>query len=65
MKLLRDMLDVVKTLKRRTPSKIFCPKCGSPDINLSSSLDFWLTPKKYICRNCGYHGSIVMELEKE
>jgi C4-type Zn-finger protein len=32
---------------------------------LSSSLDYWLTPKKYVCENCGYNGSIVMELEKE
>jgi hypothetical protein len=31
---------------------------------LSSSLDYWLTPQKYICHNCGYVGSIVMELEK-
>jgi hypothetical protein len=25
----------------------------------------WLTPQKYICAECGYIGSIVMELEKE
>jgi hypothetical protein len=24
-----------------------------------------LTPKKYVCENCGYVGLIVMELEKE
>jgi len=52
-------------LKRRKPSAIFCPKCGSPEIKLSSSLDYWLTPKKYVCNNCGYAGPIVMELEKE
>jgi phage-related protein len=31
---------------------------------LSSSLDYWLTPKKYICEECGYHGPIVMELDE-
>jgi len=25
----------------------------------------WLTPKKYVCQNCGYIGPIIMELEKE
>jgi hypothetical protein len=25
----------------------------------------WLTPRKYVCDDCGYHGVIVMELEKE
>ncbi|MDW8041033.1 MAG: hypothetical protein RMJ03_06420 [Nitrososphaerota archaeon] len=57
------MLEVFKALKHRWPSKIYCPICGSPKIRLSSSLDYWLTPKKYICENCGYYGSIIMELE--
>jgi len=65
MKLLENMREVFKTLKRRKPSKIYCPRCGSPKIHLSSSLDYWLTPKKYVCENCGYVGLIVMELEKE
>jgi predicted RNA-binding Zn-ribbon protein involved in translation (DUF1610 family) len=65
MKLLRDVVKVFKTLKHREPSKIYCPKCGSPGIRLSSSLDYWLTPRKYVCRDCGYKGPIVMELEKD
>jgi hypothetical protein len=32
---------------------------------LYSGLDFWLTPKKYVCADCGYVGPIIMELEKE
>jgi predicted RNA-binding Zn-ribbon protein involved in translation (DUF1610 family) len=64
MGLLRDMLDVFKTLKRRQPSKIYCPKCGNAGIHLATGADFWLTPKKYVCENCGYHGILVMELEK-
>jgi len=65
MKFLEDLREVFKTLKRRKPSKIYCPRCGSPRIHLSSSLDYWLTPKKYVCDECGYKGQIVMELEKE
>jgi predicted RNA-binding Zn-ribbon protein involved in translation (DUF1610 family) len=65
MRILEDLREVFKALKHREPSKIYCPKCGSPKIHLSSSLDYWLTPKKYVCDECGYKGQIVMELEKE
>ncbi|MDW8022441.1 MAG: hypothetical protein RMJ15_01650 [Nitrososphaerota archaeon] len=65
MKILQNLHEVLKTLKYKGPSKIYCPKCGSPDIHLSSSLDYWLTPKKYVCEKCGYSGPIVMELEKD
>jgi len=65
MKPLENIREVFKTLKHRKPSKIYCPRCCSPNISLSSSLDLWLTPKKYVCQSCGYIGSIIMELEKE
>lgn len=65
MTLVGNVRDILKSLKRRKPSKNYCPKCGSPNIQLSSGFDYWLTPKKYVCRDCGYHGIIVMELEKE
>jgi len=65
MKLLQDIKEVFRTLNYRRPTRIYCPRCGSPKIHLSSSLDYWLTPKKYVCENCGYIGPIIMELEKE
>jgi transcription elongation factor Elf1 len=65
MKPLENVREVLKTLKHRKPSQIYCPRCCSPKISLSSSLDLWLTPKKYVCNNCGYTGPIIMELEKE
>ncbi|MEM3704215.1 MAG: hypothetical protein QXX79_07365 [Candidatus Bathyarchaeia archaeon] len=65
MKLLENIREVFRMLKHREPSKIYCPRCGSSKIHLSSSLDYWLTPQKYICENCGYVGPIVMEVEKE
>lgn len=65
MKKLDGFRDVFKHSKRRRPTQIFCPKCASPKIQLSSSLDVWLTPKSYYCPECGYHGIIIMELEPE
>jgi hypothetical protein len=65
MKLLENVREVFKTLKHRRPSQIYCPRCCSPKIGLHSSLDFWLTPKKYVCENCGYVGPIFMEIEEE
>ena len=65
MKLLQNVREVLKTLKHRKPSKIYCPRCSSPKISLYSSLDLWLTPKKYVCSDCGYIGFLIMEIEKE
>jgi len=55
--------DILSNTKRRKPTQLFCPRCTSDKIQLSSSLDVWLTPKQYYCPNCGYHGILVMELE--
>jgi hypothetical protein len=63
MKKLDAIRDVFKQTKRRRPTQIFCPRCASPKIQLSGSLEVWLTPKQYYCSECGYHGIIVMELE--
>jgi transcription elongation factor Elf1 len=65
MKMLQNIREVLKSLKHGKPSKIYCPRCCSPKISLSSGLDIWLTPKKYVCEDCGYMGSLVMEIEKE
>jgi len=65
MKLLQDIREVLGTLKHRAPSKKYCPRCGSPKIRLFSGLSYWLTAKNYVCEDCGYHGPVVMELEKE
>ena len=65
MDLLGDICDILKSLKHRKPSKIYCPKCASPNIRISKGFDQWLVPMKYVCEDCGYYGPIVMELEKE
>ncbi len=65
MGVLGDIREVLKMLKRKNPSKVYCPRCASPNIGFSGNLDYWLIPGKYVCKNCGYTGPIVMELEKE
>lgn len=63
MKKLGGFRDIMSNTKRRKPTQLFCPRCASDKIQLSSSLDVWLTPKQYYCPSCGYHGILVMELE--
>jgi predicted RNA-binding Zn-ribbon protein involved in translation (DUF1610 family) len=65
MKKLQNVREVLKSLKHRKPTKIYCPKCCSPKIKMHSTFDLWLTPQKYVCDNCGYIGPIILELEKE
>ncbi|MCJ7793835.1 hypothetical protein MUP42_02765 [Candidatus Bathyarchaeota archaeon] len=65
MKKLDDFREVLKTVKHGKPTQIYCPRCCSPKIRLTSSLAVFLTPKQYYCEDCGYVGMVVMELEKE
>jgi len=65
METIRGIRDIFKRLKHRKTTPKFCPRCGSPNVKLSSKLDIWLTPEQYICLDCGYKGLIIMELENE
>jgi predicted RNA-binding Zn-ribbon protein involved in translation (DUF1610 family) len=62
---LQNLREVFGKLKISQPKPKFCPKCGSPEIQLSSRFDVWLFPEQYVCRKCGYKGPVVLELEKE
>jgi hypothetical protein len=65
MKVFGNIREVFKAIKHNKPTQIFCPRCGSPKLTLSSSLNYWLTPQQYFCKECGYLGAVFMELEKE
>jgi len=65
MGLLQNIREVLGSLKRGKQRPKFCPRCGSPEIRLSSKFDIWLFPEQYVCQKCGYKGPVVMELEKE
>ncbi len=67
---LREVLKELKHKKLGKPTLKLCPKCGSPEIKLSSGLDtyprmYGITPRQYICEKCGYRGPVAMELEEE
>ncbi len=57
--------EVLGSLKRRRPTKKYCPKCGNPNIRLSSKFDLWLLPEQYACEKCGYKGPVALEMEEE
>jgi len=61
-----DVRELFKSIKHRGPTVIFCPRCCSPKIKLAAGLTIGgLAPKQYYCENCGYVGTVVMELEEE
>ena len=65
MKKIDDVHGFFKSIKHRGPTQIFCPRCGSPKIKLATGLTIGgLAPKQYYCE-CGYVGTIVMELEED
>ena len=66
----KNFREVVKRLKRRNISPKFCPKCGSPNLQLSSGIAshpkwYGFTPTQYVCKKCGYKGPIALEKEEE
>jgi predicted RNA-binding Zn-ribbon protein involved in translation (DUF1610 family) len=62
---LRTLREILSSLKRRKPTKKYCPKCGNPHIRLSSKFDVWILPEQYVCNKCGYKGSIALEVEED
>jgi C4-type Zn-finger protein len=68
-----DFRDVISGLKHKKRDKTIvqlCPKCGSPKISLNRGSDVYpqmygITPRMYVCQECGYRGPIVLEETKE
>jgi C4-type Zn-finger protein len=73
MCILADFREVIKGLKHKKRGEAtinVCPKCRSPKILLSSGFDtyprmYGITPRKYVCKECGYSGVLIMEQIKE
>jgi len=68
MGILADFREVLKELKHKKVSEAtinLCPKCGSKKISHTDSRLYGITPRQYVCAECGYTGPIVMELTKE
>ena len=62
---LKWIIKKLKASKVASNRIIVCPRCGSTHIRLSSSMDVWLTPRVYVCSDCGYIGPVCLEVEKE
>lgn len=60
---LDEIIDILKKSKHSTPRPVFCPNCLSPKIKLKES--FGILPQIYHCEECGYEGSLILELEPE
>ncbi|MEJ2244295.1 MAG: hypothetical protein P8X87_07215 [Candidatus Bathyarchaeota archaeon] len=62
----RDVIKELKHTNRKEKTINLCPRCGSPEISLSSSSDIYprlygITPRQYLCSKCGYRGPLVLE----
>ncbi len=73
MGLLDNFREVVKELKhkkRHESVALLCPKCASKKISINTRSNIYpnmygITPRKYICLDCGYNGPLVLERIKE
>lgn len=58
----KRLSEALRSLRRGGGLKI-CPRCGGRSLKPISSISGWLTPITYICSECGYRGSLVLEVE--
>jgi len=58
-----SFFDALKSLKHSATGPKACPICGSVEVKMRGSLNGWLLPAVYSCEQCGYSGSLVLELE--
>jgi ssDNA-binding Zn-finger/Zn-ribbon topoisomerase 1 len=70
---LADFREVIKGLKHQKvdlETIKLCPKCQSTQITIVSCMDtyprlFGVIPGKYVCKECGYAGQLILEKTKE
>jgi len=56
-------LEALKKIRYRDPEPKICPKCRGH--NIYPEQNFGILPVTYRCRDCGYEGTLVLELEEE
>jgi predicted RNA-binding Zn-ribbon protein involved in translation (DUF1610 family) len=59
-----SFVDALRNLKHSRTMPQACPACGSVRIKQQGSLSGWFLPPMYRCLQCGYFGSLVLELEE-
>lgn len=73
MGLLDNFREVVKELKHKKLDEsvtFLCPKCTSNKISINGGSNIYpnmygITPRKYVCSDCGYNGPLILEKIKE
>ena len=60
---LRDFLDIFRQYKHQLPHPKICPKCRSH--NIFSKETYGALPLSYSCKDCGYEGILVLEMDFE
>ena len=40
-----------------------CPKCKQPKLRPALNVSGWLSPNYFECKNCGYLGSLYLEID--
>ncbi|MCW4050164.1 MAG: hypothetical protein NWE89_10575 [Candidatus Bathyarchaeota archaeon] len=63
MPLFKGLRDTLEKIKHSGPKPVFCPNCKSLKMKVKES--FGILPSRYSCSDCGYEGSLVLELEPE
>ncbi len=53
-----------KRISTKKGLKLVCPRCGSTKVRKASILSGWLTPLQFICEDCGYIGTVFLEVEE-
>lgn len=58
-----SFIETLKKLRHSKPVPVFCPVCKSPKIALKPN--YGILPQVYACNECGYEGTLVLELVEE
>ncbi|MBN2334042.1 hypothetical protein JXL21_00685 [Candidatus Bathyarchaeota archaeon] len=60
---LKGLKDTRFKVTHRTPKPVFCPVCRSHKVKIKES--YGILPQMYHCEDCGYEGTLILELEEE
>ena len=60
---LKGIWETLKQIRFRRPRPKFCPRCRGHNIYPVSMLG--ILPTTYRCRDCGYEGALVLEVDPE
>lgn len=63
MTALKELWETIKQIRHSRPKPKFCPQCKGHNIYPTSMLG--ILPTNYRCRDCGYEGVLVLEIEDD